>query len=133
MAEEPLTVARSLTADDIRRLQEERALGRTDGATVTRPNPARMDGTEPTPEFKPARPEDTYREMMAHMQKWARSSKGSWMVSIGLLRKQNRTATAHMTDEQLYLMLQEKVTDSIKRAYNGLDRDKELQIKIGGF
>jgi hypothetical protein len=127
----PLLVAtRELSAAELRRLREDRAAGRVRGATApSRPTAV----SDPLPEFRPQKPEAVFRQMMDHLQKWARSSKAEWMTALELFRKENPTMVAHMTDEQLMLMLKGKIEQSIKEAYGRMGRGRELQIKTGGF
>ena len=127
----PLLVTRELTGAELRDLRRDRDAGRARGAVVSAPPPP--SDPEPLPEFKPVAPDVVYRRMMDHLQKWARASKKDWMISLELFRKHNGTAVAHMTDEQLMLMLQDKIETSIRDAYGRMGRDKELQIKTGGW
>ena len=127
----PSLVTRELTAAELAGLRRERDAGRTRGDVVSAPPPPRTQ--EPLPEFTPVSPDVVYGRMMAHLQKWARASKRDWMIALELFRKQNGTMVAHMTDEQLMLMLQDKIEVSIKEAYRGMGRDKELQVKVGGY
>jgi len=127
----PLAVmSRELSASELRELRAGREAGRVTGVTA----PSRPSApAPPLPVFKPQGPDAVYRQMMDHLQKWARASKQEWMTAMALFRKENGTMVAHMTDEQLMLMLQGKIEQSIKTAYNRMGRGRELQIKTGGF
>jgi hypothetical protein len=115
---------RDVGAADIARWRRERGS----------PSPAESaEARVELPKFRPARPEAVFDRAMDQLQAWARADKEAWGQSIALFRKQNGTATAHMTDEQLYDMLRAKIEESIKRSYHRKGRAKELQIKTGGF
>jgi len=131
MTAPPLSVmTRELSPRELRELRELREAGRTRGVTA----PPRPSAPAPElPVFKPQSPDTVYRQMMDHLQKWARASKQEWMTAMALFRKENGTMVAHMTDEQLMLMLKGKIEQSIKAAYNNMGRGRELQIKTGGF
>lgn len=126
----PQLETRELTAAELSGLRRDWEEGRTRGAVLPAAPPV---PSEPLPEFTPQSPDVVYRQMMDHLQKWARASKRDWMVSLELFRKHNGTAVAHMTDEQLMLMLQDKIEVSIRDAYGRMGRGKELQVKVGGW
>jgi len=125
-----LFVVRSLTADDIRRMREPKK-GVERGSYTAAPSRPTQDGE--IPRFSPARPDAVFRRMMDQLQGWARADKEAWRTSIAMFRRANPTAAAHMTDEQLYDMLKDKIERSIKQAYTNMGRDKELKIRIGGL
>jgi len=125
-------LTRDLTTGELRELRERFEAGRAEGAVMPAP-PPRPEQSAPLPDLKPQAPDVVYRQMMAHLQKWARASKAEWMIAMGLFRKENPTMVAHMTDEQLMLMLQSKIERAIKEAYGSMGRGRELQIKTGGY
>ena len=128
---DPLLVTRELSGAELRDLRRDRDAGRARGAGVPAPPPSPTP--EPLPDLVPVAPDVVYRQMMDHLQKWARASKKDWLIALELFRKDNASMVAHMTDEQLMLMLKGKIERSIRSAYSRMGRDKELQIKVGGF
>ena len=120
---------RDLTGADLARLRRERERGPSGWTAPPRETVERA----PLPVFKPQKPDVVFRQMMDHLQGWSRASKEDWMTSIAVLRQHDGSAVAHMTDEQLYLMLRGKIEEALKVAYGKLGRGRELQIKTGGF
>jgi len=98
-----------------------------------------VDGAAQVPSVapKPSTPTESYEMAKAHYTKHMKRSRHDYQVMVRALRTTDPGLIDHLTDAQAAAQLESawdrKIRASIERVYHRLGRERELQIKTGGF